>query len=250
MAEPVLRAESLDVRAGTATDLASVSFSVEPVGLTALIGPDAWDKDTLVAVLQGRRRPARGTLRLAGRPITGMTPDARVRQGLAWTTRPLLRFATTTLIDALALAIHALRTPSPLDFWRLRPSRPSTYAALALLDRVGLADCADAAPDSLNEARRARLDIARALAARPRLLIADRITEDVSPSASRELASLLHSLAQAGPAVLWIEDDAMLALETADQVVVLVDGRALVPSAAGREASEQALDAAFLGRSR
>lgn len=250
MPEPLLRAEGLSRKDGGATELASVSFSVEAGRLTAVIGPDRWDKDALMAVLTGRQRPTHGTLRLAGRPITGLAPRERPRRGLVWTTRPPVAFATGTLVEAVVLAMAAVRRARPGDVFRRHPSAPSAADAVELLQLVGLGARSGATPDTLDGLERARLELARMLAPAPKVVIVDRLGLDLPPPARRPLAMLLRHLVQSGVTLLWLEEDATLALEFADHVVALQHGRTLVPGVVGTPSSEAALEAAFMGEPR
>jgi branched-chain amino acid transport system ATP-binding protein len=247
MAEPILRAEGLTALDGGAIDLASVSFSLAPATLAAVVGPDGWDKDALVAVITGSRAPRAGTLRFAGRPITRLAGAARARRGLAWTARPPAVFATGTVGEAVALALAARRPVRPLEPFRRRPAPASARAAGEILAFVGLEAAAERAPSDLAPAERARLELARALALDPRVVVVDRPTADLEPADARAVAALLARLARQGPAVLWVADDAGLALAHADQIVALHHGRTLTAGALGAPPRADALEAAFLG---
>jgi ABC-type branched-subunit amino acid transport system ATPase component len=250
MAEPILRAEGLTMKDGGAADLASVSFAVERGALAAVIGPDAWDKDALVALLAARRPASQGTLRFQGRPITALTGAARRRRGLSWTLRPPLAFATGTLVEAVALAMAAPRPARPFDAFRRRPSPASAAAAVEILRFTGLGARADGRPARLERAERARLELARCLAADPKLVVVDRLTAALAPGERTALARLLRQLTRGGLSVLWVEDDAALALDHADQVVALNHGRTLTAGALDAPTRADALEAAFLGQPR
>lgn len=250
MAEPILRAEGLTAKDGGAADLASVSFSIERGALAAVIGPDRWDKNALMALLTGRRWPSQGTLRYAGRPITRLDPAARTRRGLAWTLRPPLTFETGTLVEAVALAIAAVRPGRLLAGFRRRPDAATAAAALDILQFVGLGGRSGCPPSLLDAGERTRLELARLLATDPRLLVVDRLTGELEPAARAELVALLRQLAGGGRSVLWLEDDAATALEHADQIVVLHHGRTLTAGALDAPTRAAALEAAFLGHPR
>ena len=250
MAEPLLRAEGLTAKDGAAADLASVSFSLEPGVLAAVIGPDPWDKDALVDLLAGRRRASGGTLRFGGRPITGLAAAARARRGLVWTLRPPLAFATGTLVEAVALAMAARGAPHPLDAFRRRPAAPASAAALATLQFVGLGGNSGRSPAQLETGERARLELARCLAAAPSLLVVDRLTAGLGDHERGALIQLLRQLAAGGITILWVEEDATSALDHADQLVVLHHGRTPTPGGLGATRRAEALEAAFLGRTR
>lgn len=250
MAEPILRAEGLSLKDGGAADLAAVSFSVDRGALAAVIGPDAWDKDALVALLAARRRASQGTLRFEGRAITALRGAARTRRGLVWTLRPPLAFATSTLVEAVALAMAPHRPRHPVDVFRRRPAAGTAAAALEILRFTGLGACSGASPARLAPAERARLELARCLAAEPKLLVVDRLTAALAPGARAAVVQLLRQLTRGGLTVLWVEDDTALALDHADQVVALHHGRTLTAGALDAPTRADALEAAFLGRPR
>jgi len=250
MAEPILRAEGLTLKDGGAADLAAVSFAIERGALAAIIGPDGWDKDALVALLAARRPASQGTLRFEGRPITALAGAARVRRGLVWTLRPPLVFATGTLVEAVALAMAAPRPSHPIDAWRRRPTAATAAAAVEILRFTGLGARSGASPARLGAAEHARLELARCLAAAPKLVVVDRLTATLAPDARATLVQLLRQLTGGGLTVLWIEDDAALALDHADQVVTLHHGRTLTAGALDAPTRADALEAAFLGRPR
>jgi ABC-type branched-subunit amino acid transport system ATPase component len=250
MAEPILRAEGLTSKDGGAADLASVSFSIERGALAAVIGPDPWDKDALTALLAGRRPASSGTLRFQGRPITRLAGATRTRRGLVWTLRPPLAFATGTLVEAITLAMAIRQRPSPFDPWRRRPSAATSATALEILRFVGLGARSGSRPAALGPGERARLELARCLAADPRLLVVDRLTAELADHARRPLVQVLRQLADRGLAVLWVEDDAASALDHADQIIALHHGRTLTAGALDAPARAEALEAAFLGQPR
>lgn len=250
MAEPILRAEGLTLKDGGAADLASVSFSVERGGLAAVIGPDGWDKDALVDVLAARRTASQGTLRFKGRPITRLAGASRSRRGLVWTLRPPLAFATGTLVEAVALAMAPHRPLGPFDAFRRRPSAATSAAAVEILQFTGLGARSGRSPAGLDAAERARLELARCLAADPELVVVDRLTADLAAADRPAVAQLLRQLTGGGLTVLWVEDDAALALDHADQLIALHHGRTLTAGALDAPARADALEAAFLGQPR
>jgi len=247
MAEPLLRAEGLTLRDGAAAELASVSFSVQAGALAAVIGPDGRDKEALVRLLTGRQPPSQGTLRFAGRPISRLGAAARSRLGLGWTLRPPMDFATGTLVEAVALAMAARRPIAPLDAWRRAPAAATASAALAILQFVGLGSRCGCSPTALDRSGRARLELARVLATAPRLILVDRLTAILDPGECFEFVQLLRQLADGRRAVLWVEDDAALALEHADQLIAVSHGRTLSGGALDTPTRGAALEEAFLG---
>lgn len=246
MAEPVLRVEGLGVDDGAVPLLQALSFRLEPAALLAVIGPDEADKDTLVAVLTGRQAVARGTVLLAGRPITHQPPALRVRRGLVATARTDPPPASS-LIDATSLAMAAPRPPWQVPLWRRRPDAATRAAALELLDFAGLGDACHRAPADLTPAHQARLRLVLALALAPRVLIVDRLGRGLSAAERAELTALLVRLAAGGIALLWVEDDVDLVGEAADQALVLAQGRLVAGGPVGALAHSRQAELAFLG---
>jgi putative ABC transport system ATP-binding protein len=197
--------------------LRDVSLEAPAGKITAVVGPAGAGKTSLLHVLAGLDRPTGGTVVLDDRPLRGLdelelTRLRRDRIGLLLPAASVL--PTITVRENITLPLLIAR----------RPCEPS--AVDALLDRVGLADKADARPDELTDAERQRAALARALVGGPTLLLADEPAGDLDPAEAAELLALLRDIAhEDGITVVLFTRDADAAATVADHVVELDSGR-------------------------
>ena len=204
----------------------AVSLSVRPGERRALIGPNGAGKTTLFNLVSGALAVSSGTIRLFDRDITAMPPHRRAALGLARTFQINNLFPALTVLDNCLLAVQAL---TRTKFSMLRPL--ARYPALAAraretLEAVGLGDRVDAVVRNLSHGEQRQLEIALALAGRPRVLLLDEPTAGLSPAESHLMARLLRTLDPA-MTVLMIEHDMDIALEMAESVTVLHYGRVI-----------------------
>ncbi|QLQ34980.1 ABC transporter ATP-binding protein [Micromonospora robiginosa] len=222
---PLLAAEAVTVRYGSLTALDAVDLHV-PLGQRhALIGPNGAGKTTLLDVVAGATRPAGGRIRLAGRDVTRLGPAARARRGVARIhQRPAVWDSLTVRENVLVAAL-----PRAERAGRWHPTarrRAAGRTAEALLDRVGLAALTATTAGQLAHGQRRQLEIAVALAGRPRLLLLDEPAAGLSAVEVGWLADFLRGLPRA-VAVLLVEHRLDLVYALCDTVTVLRDGRTL-----------------------
>ncbi|MBI4254746.1 MAG: ABC transporter ATP-binding protein [Candidatus Rokubacteria bacterium] len=203
-----------------------VELAVRPGERRALIGPNGAGKTTLFNLISGALPPTSGSIALFGRDVTRMAQHRRATLGLARTFQISNLFPTLTVLENCLLAVQAL-TPARLAMHR----RLAGYTALherarAALAAVGLSDRADAVCKNLSHGEHRQLEIALALAGRPRVLLLDEPTAGLSPAESRLMAELLAKLDPA-MTVLIIEHDMDIALELAQRVTVLHYGKVI-----------------------
>ena len=203
-----------------------VELAVRPGERRALIGPNGAGKTTLFNLISGALPPTSGSIVFFGRDVTRMAQHRRAALGLSRTFQISNLFPTLTVLENCLLAVQAL-TPA-----RLAMHRPlAGYTALhegarASLAAVGLSDRADAIVKNLSHGEHRQLEIALALAGRPRVLLLDEPTAGLSPAESRLMAELLAKLDPA-MTVLIIEHDMDIALELAQRVTVLHYGKVI-----------------------
>jgi branched-chain amino acid transport system ATP-binding protein len=204
----------------------AVSLTVAPGERRALIGPNGAGKTTLFNLIAGTLPVSTGSIRLFGRDVTRTAAHRRAALGLARTFQINNLFPALTVLENCLLAVQAL---TPTKFSMLRPL--GGYADLAeraraTLALVGLDDRRDATVRNLSHGEQRQLEIALALAGRPRVLLLDEPTAGLSPAESRHMARLLGTL---DPAItlLMIEHDMDIALEMAEHVTVLHYGRVI-----------------------
>jgi len=204
-----------------------VSFAVERGAREALIGPNGAGKTTLFNLLSGELRPDAGWIRLAGRDITGLAPDRRVKAGLARSFQRNNLFLDMTVLENLATAVAA-RTGESRVFWRsFAGSKALRARADALAVSVGLGDRRDALARHLSYGSQRQLEIALALAAEPQLLLLDEPTAGMSPEETRSMQRLIAGLPRT-LTLLLIEHDMDVVFEMAERITVLDYGRVLI----------------------
>ena len=226
MAEPLLMTERLTKRFGglVATDELDLSIFVGEVH--AIIGPNGAGKTTLIAQLAGELRPDSGTIRFAGADITRLAPHLRSARGLARSFQITSIFADLTALDNVALAVQAHAGHS-FRFWRPAETESALREpARAVLAQVGLAERADAVAASLAHGEKRALEMAMALATRPRLLLLDEPMAGMGPEDSVRIVRLLAGL-KGSLTILLVEHDMDAVFALADRITVLVDGRAI-----------------------
>ena len=239
----LLRAEDLGKRFGGVAALEAVDLELERGAVHALIGPNGAGKTTLLNILSGIYRPDSGSISFDNQPLTGKSPHEFAAAGISRTFQNLQVFFNMTVVENVmtgrwlhercSLAAALLRLPA-----LARAERACRGAATALLDTVGLARWADARADSLPYGALKRLEIARALAAEPRLLLLDEPAAGLNAAETREIDELIRRTAARGVTVVLVEHNMKLVMEVAQHVIVLDYGRKLAegePHAVSRD---------------
>jgi len=241
-----LQARGLFKRFGGLTVTDDVSLTLEPGARHALIGPNGAGKTTLVNLLTGVLRPSEGAVVLAGEDVTQLPQHARVRRGLARTFQINQLFPEFSPAEALAAAI-AEREGRGDDMLRGVGSRePIVAEIVALLDRFDLLAEMDRPTHALAYGKQRLLEIALALACRPRALLLDEPAAGVPESERRDILSALAAL-PSDVAVLLIEHDMDLVFSFAKSITVLVAGRILTEGAPDAIAADPRVRAVYLG---
>ena len=239
----LLRARSLDKRFGGVAALEAVDVAFERGAVHAVIGPNGAGKTTLINLLSGIYRPDSGSISFQNQDLTGKPPHEFAAAGISRTFQNLQVFFNMTVLENVmtgrwlhercSLAAALLRLPA-----LARAERACREAAAALLDTVGLARWADARADNLPYGALKRLEIARALAAEPRLLLLDEPAAGLNPSETREIDELIRRTAARGVTVVLVEHNMKLVMEVSQHVIVLDYGRKLAegePRAVSRD---------------
>lgn len=204
-----------------------VSLSLAAGAREAVIGPNGAGKTTFFNLLSGELRPDAGTIRLAGRDVTGLPPDRRVMAGLARSFQRNNLFLGMTVAESLATAV-AIRTGQSRVFWRAFARAPALHERAAELARsVGLADRLHEEVRHLSYGSQRQLEIALALAAEPRLLLLDEPTAGMSPEETKSMQRLIAGLPR-DLTLLLIEHDMDVVFEMAERITVLDYGKVLV----------------------
>ncbi|MFY3384625.1 ABC transporter ATP-binding protein [Paracidovorax sp. MALMAid1276] len=237
MANELLQLSALSKSFGGLKAVQNVSLAVPEGSLTALIGPNGAGKTTLFALMSGFVRPDAGTVRFAGQDITGQAPHLNARLGMTRTFQIVQPFAAQTVRENIAVGAHL--------------KEPSRRAALALASdvaaRVGLAPQLDKPAADLTVAGRKRLELARALATRPRLLLLDEVLAGLNPQEIAEMIPVVRGIAEGGVTVLMIEHVMQAVMNLAEHVWVLAQGQLIAEGSPGAVTSDERVIEAYLG---
>ncbi len=216
--------------------VSEVSFEVPERSITALIGPNGAGKTTLFNLISGMLRPDRGSIRLGGRELTGLAAHRIAALGIARTFQTVRLFPRLSALENVMVGRH---TRSRAGFlagmlnlpWTWREERAIRARARGLLEELGLAACAGEAAGSLSFRQQRLVEIARALASEPRLLLLDEPAAGLNLQETEELASLIRRVRDGGVTVLLVEHDMSLVMDISDLVIVLNYGRKLAEGA-------------------
>ena len=243
----LLRVENVTMRFGGVVAVEDVSLEVNEGELLGFIGPNGAGKTTLMRIVTGVLRPRRGSVIFRGEDVSRWPVDRRVRAGLALAQQIVRPLESLTLIDNVALAAGAHRMMSPLATL-LRTDREAERAkARELLAFVGLADTGGAMPDELPLGDRKRLEVARALALEPRLLLLDEPLAGLNQAEARAMADLIASLADDRRGVVLIEHNIREVARICPRIYVQDNGRRLIDGPAGDVMASPELRRAYLG---
>jgi branched-chain amino acid transport system ATP-binding protein len=246
VAEPLLRVEGLTKRFGGIVASDDITLDVVPGELHAIIGPNGAGKTTLIGQLAGEIAPNAGRVFFDGQDITALRADRRSARGLARSFQITSLFLDVTALDNVALAVQA-RSGHSFRFWRNAREDPELREpARAALARVGLAARADLIVSKLSHGEHRQLELAMALATKPRLLLLDEPMAGLGPEESARVVQLLRDLKRE-LAILLIEHDMEAVFALADRITVLVYGRVIASGAPAAIRANAEVRRAYLG---
>ena len=246
MTAPLLSVRGLTRHFGGVTASDGIDLDVFEHEAHAIIGPNGAGKTTFIAQVAGSTLPDAGSIELAGRPITRLPAHRRARLGLARSFQITSIFATLTVIENAILAVQAAAGHA-YRMWRdVLENEDLTGAARVHLDRVGLAERAGVTAGDLSHGEHRQLEIAMALATRPRLLLLDEPMAGMGPEESARMVSILAELRRERTLLLVEHDmDAVFAL--ADRITVLVSGRVVASGRPEEVRADPEVRRAYLG---
>jgi branched-chain amino acid transport system ATP-binding protein len=237
----MLEVENVTVCFGGNIALQDVALTARPGAVTGLIGPNGAGKTTLFNVICGLQRPDSGSVRIGDRDVTRLLPYKRARAGLARTFQRLELFTLLSVRSNIRIAAVVDRRNR-----RDRSVDPDRVAD-EVLERVGLTAMADARVDQLPTGQARLVEVGRALAARPRVLLLDEPASGQDEAETLAFARLLRELAGEGLTVVLVEHDVQLVLRVCDDVNVLDFGEMLASGSPEEIQQNEAVIAAYLG---
>ena len=250
-AAPLLRVEGLSKHFQGLRAVDDVSFDVAAGELVGLIGPNGAGKSTLFNCVAGAIPRTAGRVAFGGRPIEGLDPARIARLGIARTYQNLRVFADITVFDnvsAGAIGRHGTSLLGTLvPALGRRRDEAIARGTLAALERFGLAEHADAPAGNLAYGQKKLLEIARALALEPTLLLLDEPAAGLNDTETAELATRLRALRDGGLTILLVEHDMPMVMRICDRIVVLDSGRKIAEGAPAAIRADAAVRAAYLG---
>jgi len=250
---PLLEISGLTRRYAGLVAVDSVDMRVMPGGVHAVIGPNGAGKTTLFNLVSGLVPPSSGLIRLTGQDVTGLSANRRAALGLARTFQNIRVFAAMTVLENALTGLHTrLTTGLPGVVLRLPGFRTEERRAVArareALDLVGLADKAGQRAQALSYGDQRRLEIARAMAPEPRLLLLDEPAAGMNPAETEALATLVRRLHEFGTTVLLVEHDMGFVMDISDTVTVLNFGKLIYEGAPQAVRQEPSVIEAYLGQ--
>lgn len=249
MNPPVLTTRNLGKKFGAFRVIQNLDFSLAAGARHALIGPNGAGKTSFINLLTGVLQPSAGETWLAGENITRLRPDQRVKRGLARTFQINSLFPHLTPLQTLTLAACERRGVAGRAFSALTTQGDAVDEAHALLAQVNLADVRHRPTRELAYGRQRLLEIALALACRPRLLLLDEPGAGIPAAESAEMFELIAALPR-DISILFIEHDMRLVMRFAERITVMVAGEILVEGAPDEIAADARVRAVYLGTKR
>ncbi len=225
----LLEIEGLGIRFGGLKAVQDVSFSVKPGEIVSVIGPNGAGKTTLFNMISGVYQPGQGKVKLLGEDVTGMSPHLLARRGMSRTFQNLQIFQSMTVLENAIAGFHLQERGSVIgDLLGLpgsrRRARAAKEGALALLARVDLARAAEREAGGLSYGALKRLEIARALALKPKVLLLDEPAAGCNAVETEEVDHLIAEVAASGIAILLVEHDMKMVMRISNHIVVLDHG--------------------------
>jgi branched-chain amino acid transport system ATP-binding protein len=236
----LLEVDGITVRFGGHVAVDDVSVRAEASQVTGLIGPNGAGKTTLFNAITGLITPSTGRISLDGRDITSLAPYKRARRGIARTFQRLELFSVLTTRENIAVAAETRRGWSR--------ERGGLQAGVdEIIDRIGLRDCADERVDALPTGLARLVELGRALASKPKVLLLDEPASGQSEAETERFGTLLRELCGEGITIVLVEHDVSLVMAVCDAICVLDFGRIIANGTPEEIRTNDAVLAAYLG---
>lgn len=242
----ILQVRGLTVRFGALLAVNEVSFEAQRGHITSVIGPNGAGKSSLFNLISGAIRPSAGQVLFEGTDLTGAQPDRMLQAGLARSFQITNLFFELPVRENLRLAAQFVEGGRGL-FRNVVASAAAGKRVDELIERFGLQSKADELAGVLSHGEQRRLEIAVALAARPRMLLLDEPTQGMSHADTQDTAALIRSLTADGLSILLVEHDVDLVMDLSDHVVVMHQGAMLAEGLPQQVRADPAVQAAYFG---
>lgn len=243
MTTPQIKLEHVSRRFGGVAAVDDVSFSLEKGSVTGLIGPNGAGKTTLLNLITGFLAPSAGRIRVGGVDMTGKRPHVIAAAGVARTYQNLLLLDEETVSENVRIGRHLVDARR-----RRKPGQDSAAMVVRLMDELGLHDVIAAPVASLPYGLRRRVEVARALACEPSVMILDEPTAGMTREESDDIAEVVQHLRGKGVTVLLVEHNVRLVTAICDEVLVLDWGKLIGRGSAAHVWELEAVRIAYLGQ--
>ncbi len=249
---PLLEVDRLARAFGGVRAVDGATFAVARGEIHGLIGPNGAGKTTVLNLVSGLLAPSGGAIRLSGRDVHGLPPHRIAALGVARTFQNIRLFADLSARDNVLVGQHRIRESSLGARLLMLPAareeeRSAKSRALAALERIGLGERAREKARNLSYGEQRRVEIARALASAPRLLLLDEPTAGMNPVEVEAVAALIRKAAAEGHSVLLVEHNVRLVMGVCDRITVLDFGKVIAEGPPAAVARDPAVVAAYLG---
>ncbi|HEY9388914.1 MAG TPA: ABC transporter ATP-binding protein [Mycobacteriales bacterium] len=234
---PVLEVQGLTRRFGGLVAVNDVTFSVQPGTILGLIGPNGAGKSTLFSMVAGEQRPSAGVIRFDGRDVTGWSPHQAATAGVGRTFQLMRVFGSMTVMENLVTAAHL----------RHRSTRAAREVAEQVCTELGMTDIAHHQADGLTAASKKRLEMGRALATEPKLLLLDEVLSGLTPTEAQEATEIVRGINNRGVTIVMVEHVMEVVMSLCRRLVVLDFGQKIFEGTPDVAVHDEAVLEAYLG---